>query len=110
MTLTATLSPSTYQGQSSNGETVTFLLDGNAMGTSTLTGGVATYVMTGTAGLQSAGQLTLSAQYGGDNYLSGSQSNGVPFTVTSGVSTNLALSVTPTTLTYTSRSTGFDRE
>ena len=47
VTLTATLSPSTYQGQSSNGETVTFLLDGNAMGTSTLTGGVATYVMTG---------------------------------------------------------------
>ena len=101
VTLTATLSPSTYQGQTSNSETVTFLLDGNVMGTSTLTGGVATYVMTGTAGLQSAGQLTLSAKYAGDNYLSGSQSNGVPFTVTSGVSTNLALSVTPTTLTYT---------
>jgi hypothetical protein len=101
VTLTATLSPSTYKGHSSDGETVTFSVDGRTMGTGTLSGDVATFLITSTAGLQGAGALTLSAQYAGDNYLSASLSNSIPFSIASPVSTTLALTVNPTTLTYT---------
>jgi hypothetical protein len=75
VTLTATLSPYAYNGQSSNGESITFIniLRGipATLGTGKLSGGVATLTLSSLP----AGTYTLEATYGGDSYLQGEYSN-----------------------------------
>jgi hypothetical protein len=76
-TLTATLNPSSAQGQSSDGESITFNNNGVSVGTAKLAGGVATL----TANLSPIGQASLNAAYSGDIALGSSISNAVAYTV-----------------------------
>jgi hypothetical protein len=76
-TLTATLNPNSAQGQSSDGESITFNNNGVSIGTAKLAGGVATL----TVALSPVGQASLSAAYSGDIALGSSVSNAVAYTV-----------------------------
>ena len=91
MTLTGTLSPFSAGNVTTNGETVTFESNGVAIGTGTLTGGVATLI---TSALPAGGDLLI-AVYGGDANFQGSTSNPVSYAVT-------PLSQSTTTLAVTS--------
>ena len=102
VTLTATLSPYTINGHSSNGDSITFQAQPPdrykppfVVGTAMLSGGVATL----NAPSISAGTYTLSAVYGQDSYLAGSSSNGLPWTV-SQVQPTLTLSASPLSSSY----------
>jgi|GEM_PF-111397 len=94
MQLNVTVTPATY-GSSLPSGTVTFLLDGTALGSATLTSGspaVATYTFT----MPSAGAHTLSATYAGDTYYSSSTATPVALNASKGTPT---VSVTPSTST-----------
>lgn len=82
VTLTATLSPASAQGHSNDGESVTFYNGNTALGTGTLSGGVATF----TAGSLSVGVHNLKAVYSGDTFFA--KSTGLlSFTVCKATST-----------------------
>jgi FG-GAP-like repeat/Bacterial Ig-like domain (group 3) len=76
-TLQAKLSPSAYGSITTNGETVTFSANGASVGTATLSGGVATLVVTPGA----TGTYSVNATYPGDCTFSTSTSNSVAGTV-----------------------------
>ncbi len=106
VTLTATLKPFTADGVSTDGETVTFLLGGEMLGTGQLANGVATYQ---TVALP-IGSDSLSASYPGDGTFQPSTSPTLTYTVhalSASTSTTLAISAntvaagTPATLTAT---------
>lgn len=83
VTLTATLSPYTAQGHSTNGESVTFY-DGTAsLGTRPLASGVATLAISTLA----VGSHNLKAAYGGDTNFAASTSSVLVFTVNKAAST-----------------------
>ena len=92
VTLTAKLSPASSQGQSADGETVTFNNGTSALGTGTLSGGVATYQANSLA----AGMYSITASYPGDSNLAPSDS--LPVTVTV-IAPGYALSVSPSSAT-----------
>ena len=98
--LTANLSPSTEQGLSTNGETITFLNGFNTLGTSTLSSGVATLNLTSLP----AGNVSLSAFYPGDTNLSTAKSNTVSYTVTQ--ATPVVSWVPPSSAIYTGKAIG----
>ena len=75
--LTATLSPSTAQGQSSDGETITFMNGSSRLGTVTLKSGLAMLNITSLP----AGTANLTASYAGDAGLSATTSNALAYTV-----------------------------
>jgi hypothetical protein len=77
VTLTATLSPYSTPGASSNGSTVTFSSGGTTLGTGTLSSGVATLT---TTALQ-AGTDPIQASYAGNGDLSASTSTAFSLTV-----------------------------
>jgi hypothetical protein len=105
VTLTATLSPYTWNGHSSNGELITFydytapFFNANPLGTASLSGGVATLTLSSIP----AGSDTLQATYGGDAYLQANNVNGSPneieFTV-SQVQPTLTLSASKLNSSY----------
>jgi hypothetical protein len=105
--LTATLSPYTAQGQSSNGESITFYNGTANLGISGLASGVATLNLTSLP----AGTNSLSAIYGGDANLDPATSNTISYTVL-GVPTiaftvaNHTYGDTPFSISATSNSTG----
>ena len=74
VTLTATMTPSAATG------TVTFVDNGTAIGTGTLSGGVATYIVNGIA----AGAHSYTATYGGNSSYAASTSSAVTVTASSG--------------------------
>ncbi len=76
-TLQATLSPYLYGSITTNGEPVTFYANGVNIGTSKLSGGVATIIGTP----NTTGTYTVYATYGGDCTFSGSTSNSYTGTV-----------------------------
>jgi trimeric autotransporter adhesin len=101
--LTATLTPNTGGGQSSNGESIIFFSGATSIGTASLSNGIATLntssIPTGTS--------SLTASYVGDSVLLASTSNAVSYTVqavptvvvtpaTSGLTVSTAGSVTDT--------------
>jgi hypothetical protein len=77
VTLTATLSPYTAQGKTSDGETITFYSGRYPVGTATLQSGVATLQL----GTLPVGINTLTAKYGGDETFVGSISGVREFSV-----------------------------
>ena len=85
--LSATLTPFTSGGNSTNGESVTFYSGSTSLGTGTLSGGVATL---NTTALPS-GTDSLTAKFGGDANFSASTSTAVNFVVSAA-----ALAATPT--------------
>ena len=114
--LTATLNPYTSQGYSTNGETVTFMSNGVALGTAALQTGVATLI---TSALQ-GGPNQLAASYAGDTNFAapapgaeaivvnpagqtitfgaiGTQVVGTPLTLTASSSSGLAVSFASST-------------
>lgn len=90
VTLTATLSPDTLQGHSTNGETITFYNGSSVLGTATLSNGVAALTLT-----PLPNTYTVSAAYAGDTYLSGSVSTAQTLVVGPAISTTLSLTATP---------------
>jgi hypothetical protein len=76
--LTATLSPFSLAGASTNGETVNFLRDNVIVGTGTLSGGVATFTTSTLPG----GTSSLSAAYNGDTSFAASVSASTSLLVT----------------------------
>ena len=76
-TLVATLSPYTYGSTTTNGESVTFLVNGTAYTTQPLTNGVATLLVTPTM----TGSANVTASYAGDCAFTASNSNTVPVVV-----------------------------
>jgi CubicO group peptidase (beta-lactamase class C family) len=99
VTLTATLSPYTSNGNSSDGEIITFQNGGNnaVLGTAKLTGGVAT--LTATVPDPKLNQFT--ASYPGDTYLNASSSPQVAITPSSTSAT-----VSPSSLNFPSTAIG----
>jgi hypothetical protein len=98
MVLTATLSPFTAQGQSTDGELVTFFNGTASVGTGKLTTGVATLNLTSLP----AGIRSLHAVYGGDANLAPSTSNAISYRISlAGTLTTFALSNQNLTLTAT---------
>jgi hypothetical protein len=97
VTLTATLSPASSQGYSSNGESITFYNNGNSIGTAALTNGVATLK----PHLNVVQSASLTASYAGDsNFNSSSTSSAVSVTVQK-ASTTLTLQICiPTSSTW----------
>ena len=116
-TLTATLNPYTSQGYSTNGEPVTFMSNGVALGTAALQTGVATLI---TGALQ-GGSNQLAASYAGDTNFAppapgaesivvnpagqtitfgaiGTQVVGTPLTLTASSSSGLAVSFASSTI------------
>jgi glucuronoarabinoxylan endo-1,4-beta-xylanase len=85
VTFTATVTPAP-----TNGETVTFLANGSAIGTGVLYGGVASYTTAANTLNLSGSPYTVTATYGGDGYYQPSASVG------------LSQTITPTTLMITS--------
>jgi hypothetical protein len=77
VTLTATLSPYTLNGQSTNGESVTFSNGTTNLGTATLASGVATLSVTSLPG----GTNSLTANYSGDSNFASAKSNVLPYVV-----------------------------
>jgi hypothetical protein len=77
VTLTATLSPSSSQGVSSDGNTVTFLNGMTVLGTGTFTSGIASL----TASLLPAGTDLITAQFFGNSALAASASAAVQLVV-----------------------------
>ncbi|WP_058189783.1 beta strand repeat-containing protein [Terracidiphilus gabretensis] len=88
--LTATLSPYTNSGGSSNGESVTFSEGGSPICTGTLSNGVATCSLQ----ILFTGSQSFSAAYSGDAYFTGSASNSITITATA-APTTLTLSAAP---------------
>jgi len=97
VTLTATLAPFNGDGFTTDGETVTFLDGGLAIGTGTLSGGVATF---STSALP-PGVDFLTASYPGDTNLAASVSQPLNYTVSqpATAATTLAITVGGTTVT-----------
>jgi Bacterial Ig-like domain (group 3)/FG-GAP-like repeat/FG-GAP repeat/Beta-propeller repeat/NHL repeat len=96
VTLTATLAPFNGDGFTTDGETVTFLNGGTAIGTGTLSGGVATF---STSALP-AGVDILTASYPGDTNLAPSVSQPLNYTVSQPTTTTtLAITAGGTTVT-----------
>lgn len=91
VTLTATLSPFSANGQSSNGESVTFKDGTAAVGTGVLSGGVATLQTTALP----AGTDSITASYTGDSTFAASTSAAITVTV---VAPNFSLSLNPATI------------
>jgi hypothetical protein len=87
-TLTATLSPYTGSGGTTDGETVTFLGGSGILGTGTLSGGVATLTVSNLA----VGEYSIFAEYNGDAGFAASESNSVPVQVATGQGTLLLTS------------------
>lgn len=75
--LSATLTPFTNQGLSTDGQSITFFSNGSALGTGLLKSGVATFNLTSL----SAGTSTLTASYAGDTSLTSASSNAVSYVV-----------------------------
>jgi hypothetical protein len=94
ITLTATLSPYSIGGQSTNGESVTFYNGGTSLGTGTLSSGVATFDISSLP----AGTDVLTASYGGDAFLSDSVSAAIDETI---VAPNYSLTISPGASTVT---------
>jgi hypothetical protein len=94
VTLTATLSPYTAAGVSSNGETVTFYSGATSLGTGALSNGVATLSTTALTG----GVDQLTAVYAGDSNLTTSTSSTLNFTVSKATPT--VTWATPSAITY----------
>jgi hypothetical protein len=80
ITLTATLSPYSLPGITSNGEVVTFYSTGSSIGTGTLSSGVATFQI---ASLP-VGTANLTAVFAGDVNFAGATSNPFMETITAG--------------------------
>ncbi len=97
VTLTATLAPYNGTAFTTDGETVTFLSGGTAVGTGTLAGGVATLI----TGALPAGADSLTASYPGDANLAGSVSQPLSYDVTplAGTATTLAITAAGTAVT-----------
>ena len=93
VTLTATLSPYTASGHSTDGEFVTFLNNGVQIGKGTLASGVATLALSSLP----AGYNSLTASYFSDNNLAASKSTPLSY----GVITTLTVTASPSTLTTT---------
>lgn len=94
-TLTATLSPYTGAGGSTNGEAVTFYYGNVTLGTGTLSGGVATLTVSTLA----VGEYSIFAAYSGDAGFATSDSNLVPVQVAAAQAT-LQLTSTLSSTTY----------
>jgi hypothetical protein len=77
ITLAATVSPTSSQGHTVNGETVTFYAGSTQLGTATLVSGTATF----TTSTLAVGSYTMTAQYGGDTNFAASTSTGLGLTV-----------------------------
>lgn len=90
VTLTATLSPYSLQGHSTDGETITFYNGSSVLGTAKLSGGLATLTLTPLPNTYS-----VSAEYAGDPYLSGSVSATQSLIVGPAISTTLTLVANP---------------
>ena len=91
VTLTATLSPYSAQGKTSDGETITFYSGRYPVGTATLQSGVATLQL----GTLPVGMNTLTARYGGDETFVGSTSGVREFSVGGAApATTTSLSIT----------------
>ncbi len=90
VTLTATLAPYNGTNFTTDGETVTFLNGGTAIGTGTLASGVATFT---TAALP-VGAISLTASYPGDANLAASVSAPLSYDVTPAATTATTLAVT----------------
>ena len=90
MTLTATLAPYNGTNFTTDGETVTFLNGGTAIGTGTLASGVATFT---TAALP-VGAISLTASYPGDANLAASVSAPLSYDVNPPATTATTLAVT----------------
>jgi len=95
--LTATLSPSSQGSASTNGETVTFLNNGNSIGTATLSSGTATL---NTANLPT-GPNSLTASYPGDTSFSSSTASPVVETSTPAPSSAVSSGTATATFTFT---------
>lgn len=95
--LSATLSPSFLGVMQTNGETITFLNNGSAIGTAPLGSGLATLQITSLP----VGTNSLTASYPSDGNFEASTSNSLPYVVTSAVSSTVTetptSSVNPTT-------------
>ena len=86
--LTATISPYTAQGQSSDGENVSFYsAQNNLLGTAPLSSGVASLNVTSLP----VGLSELTASYAGDAELGAATSKSVPYRVQNGTTTSLAI-------------------
>jgi MBG domain (YGX type)/Bacterial Ig-like domain (group 3)/FG-GAP-like repeat len=92
--LTATLTPYTAQGHTTDGETVTFYANNTPIGTATLTSGVASLNVTSLP----AGTDVLQATYGGDTIFAGGSHLGIFYKVV--YATAVTLTASPTTSTY----------
>ena len=103
-TLTATFSPYTSQGHSTDGETVTFLNQGISIGTAKLANGIATLTFT-PMGSYPTGVYRLTASFTPDVYLSGSTSNLVYLSISPAVTTSLTANVSPSNGYYGSMTT-----
>ncbi len=88
VTLTATLSPYSIGGQSTNGESVAFYNGGTSLGTGTLSSGIAAVNVNSLP----VGTDVLTASYGGDAFLSDSVSAAIDETV---VAPNYSLTISP---------------
>jgi hypothetical protein len=93
--LTATLSPYTVQGHSTDGEPVTFSNGGSTLGTVILASGVATLNVTSLP----AGSDNITAAYGGDTNFSASQSSASTIVVAPPIPPAVSVSATTTNLT-----------
>ncbi len=102
VTLTATLAPFNGDGFTSDGETITFLNGGLAIGTGTLSSGVATL---STSALP-PGVDYLTASYPGDANLSASVSQPLNYTVSQAATTATTLAITVGGTTVTTVASG----
>jgi hypothetical protein len=99
LTLSATLSPYSSQSLTTNTEKVTFSNNGTAVGSGTLSSGVATLNI----GSLPVGTDSLTASYAGDANFAAAKSSVVPVTVTAA---SPSVTLSPASLTFASQNTG----
>jgi hypothetical protein len=99
LTLTATLNPYSSQSLTTNGENVTFSNNGTAVGTGTLSSGVATLNISSLP----VGTDSMTASYAGDTKFASARSSAVPVTVTAATP---SVTLSPASLTFASQNTG----
>jgi hypothetical protein len=99
LTLTATLSPYSSQSLTTNSENVTFSNNGTAVGSGTLSSGVATLNISSLP----VGTDSLTASYAGDANFVSAKSSAVPVTVTAATP---SVTLSPASLTFAAQNAG----